>query len=1285
MKNFSKTHICRLSLIFILCVSAFYSMDLTAQEVLSFDEQLKWNEDALQNTYFRTDSQEITYSSFYLHFDKAVYPNPDNKLPYYFLKKELSNDIQIDSIYLEDEKYEVVPWTTISNIKFLCDIQKNITLENSIKTDRNTSVLYCNFLPLRLNNNTGYIEKLTSFTLKIKLSENKASKNVIAKSNFKNSSVLATGDWYKIKVNKDGIYKITYKALSDLGITNFDQIQIFGNGEGQLPYNNNVSRIDDLEEIPVLENFGSDGKLNSETDYLLFFANGPNKWNYSESDTTWSYQPHPYSDYYYYFIGVGTGTAKTIEESDKITTSATQEIDQFIDFSSHEGNFYNLFGSGRLWLGEVFRYSNIEYDTTFIFENIITTKPVKLTSHLVSRSNASTSFTILQNDNTLGKVSFSSVNLESSDSDYAKSGTFTTTYTPEGESQNIQFQYNINGDCKGWLDYVTLNAYCNLEVRDNYLDFRNVLGIADNSIIKFNISNASSNLEIWDVSDFHSVKTIEPSINGSSMSFAANGDTISRFIIFNPNDDYLEPEYESEKIENQDIHGNDAVDYIIVALPGLIEQANELADFHKEKSNYNVLVTTPEQIYNEFSSGTRDVSAIRDLARFFYKKYGTEDEHSLKHLLLFGDGTYDNRPLDANTNYIMTYQSSNSLSQTSSFVGDDFFSFLDEDEGDSGGLMDIGIGRFPVITTAQADEMVAKVKLYYSQSTFRPWRNKICFVGDDEDNNLHMNQANQLAEKVNELYPEFAVQKIMLDAYKQVISADGATYPDVTKAIYDALESGVLIMNYVGHGSEDGLAHERIIENQDIQGWQNSPYYSLFLTATCEFSRFDDLETSAGENVLLNPDGGAIALLTTTRIVYANRNFELSKKFYDNVFEITENGERTTFGDILRLSKNAISDNNKRNFTLLGDPACQLNFPLYSIHTDSINDIPAENYTDTVSAFSVVTIKGHIEDNSGNLLNDFNGTVYPLVYDKEQTITTLNNDGDGAFEFNTRPAPIFQGKASVSDGYFNFSFVLPKDIAYNIGTGKIIYYAENDSIDAHGNFDDFYIGGKVKTTITDDEGPEISLYLNDTNFISGGISDDAPSIYAILKDNSGINTSSMGIGHDITIELDGELSELYTANEYFETFQDDYTSGTINYPLSDLSPGKYTATLKAWDINNNSSTASITFEVKAPNEFYIENLQNYPNPFSTGTYFTFEHNLINENLDITILIYSLTGELLHEINENLYTDGYKIPPIYWNGNIQGGHSVGKGLYIYKLIVKKEDGTISENYNRLIIL
>lgn len=1259
--------------------------EVLAQSIV-LNEDINWSDNISYSESFEIDNQTQTKNLFYLYFEGASYPDSETQLPYYSFRKEITELSSIDSIVLENVKYEVIPWSSISNVRNLYKVGNKINVEHSILVDREIPYLHTEFVPIRKNSETGYFEKIVSFTLNIKLSEDKIVKKTTESYNLKSSSVLASGDWYKLKVKDDGIYKITYNDLSDLGITNFDQVRIFGNGEGQLPYNNNVSRIDDLEEVPIYKSFGSDGKLNSEGDYFLFFANGPHRWEFSESDSTWRRQLHHYSKHYYYFINVGSGTAKTIENAESITGDVTHVINDFISFSSHEAELENLFGSGRLWLGENFKYSLTEYDTTFVFKNIIKTKPVKLRSQLVSRSDATTTFSIYQNDNSLGKTNtFTSVNLDSHESYYARVASFNTSYLPESESQNIKFVYNKNGNCEGWLDYISLTAYCNLKMPDNYLDFRNVLGISENSIHQFNIANAASNMKVLDVTDLHDIKSIDPTISGSTLSFIANGSEISRYVIFNPNDNFASPEFETEKIENQNLHGTDAVDYVIVTLPEFLDQANELAEFHRTNSDYNVLVTTQEKVYNEFSSGTRDVSAIRDFMRFLYKKFGTDNEHSLKHLLLFGDGTYDNRPLEKNKNFIMTYQSANSTHQTDSYVGDDYFSFLDDNEGDSGGSMDIGVGRFPVRTTDQANLMLKKVKEYNSVKTFRPWRNRICFIGDDEDGNMHMDQANQLANKVNSLYPEFAVQKIFLDAYKQVTSADGAKYPDVTKSIYDALESGVLIMNYVGHGSEYGLAHERIIENQDISNWQNAPNYPLFMTATCEFSRFDDIETSAGENVLLNPHGGAIAMLTTTRVVYASQNFRLAQKFYDNVFQLTEKGERIRFGEILRLSKNAVSDDNKRNFTLLGDPACQLNFPSFKINTDTINDIAIENYSDTASAFSVVTVKGHIGDYSGNTMNDFNGTIYPSVYDKEQTINTLNNDGDGVFVFKNRPAPVFQGKASVINGRFKFTFVLPKDIAYNIGTGKIIYYAENDSLDAHGYYDEFYIGGKVKNSIADNTGPEISLFLNDTNFISGGISGNTPSIYAILKDDFGINTSSMGVGHDITIEIDNDKNNIFVANDYFETFQDDYTSGTINYPLGSLSPGTHTIVLKAWDINNNSSSASITFEVKDPNHFVINNLQNYPNPFSTGTNFTFEHNLLNEEMEITISIYSLTGELIQQLTETLYADGYKTPPIYWDGTSQGGQNVGRGMYVYKIIVKTSKGAISEKYNRLIIL
>ena len=710
-----------------------------------------------------------------------------------------------------------------------------------------------------------------------------------------------------------------------------------------------------------------------------------------------------------------------------------------------------------------------------------------------------------------------------------------------------------------------------------------------------------------------------------------------------------------------------------------------------------VAVVTTDQVYNEFSSGARDIGAIRNFMKMFYDR-ATSKTDKPRYLLLLGDGSYDNLTIDPNNcNYIPTYQSPNSLVPTQSFVSDDFFGLLDSNEGGVSGLLDIGVGRFPVGSAEEAGVIVDKIKAYYSEDALGDWRNRLCFVGDDEDNNLHMKDADRLATYVDTTYPSFVLKKIYLDAYQQVSTASGERYPDVNQAITDNIEKGLLIFNYVGHGNERGLAHESILGINDIISWNNFPRCPLFITATCEFSRFDDVDidangvitpkTSAGEHVLLSPDGGGIALLTTTRLVYSSPNYILNKNFYRYIFERNDIGRPNTFGDALRYTKNVSgSSTNKLNFTLLGDPALLLAYPRYRIVTDSVNGIAVTEPLDTLKALSLVTISGHVEDPSGIPMPGTEGVLYPTIFDKSRKVTTLGNDGGTPMTFFVRDNIIFRGKAEIHDGLFRFSFLVPKDISYNIGPGKINYYATLDSLhEGAGSFSDLPVGGFADDPAIDEEGPEVRLYLNDTLFRDGGLTDENPVFLAYVTDEGGINTVGNGIGHDITAILDGNENDPIVLNDYFSYESDQYQRGTVRYPFFNLPDGEHTIRFKVWDNYNNSTVAEITFHVNEGSTEKIENLRNYPNPFSEDTWITFDHNMGDSEMDILIYIFDLGGHLVRILEDHQFADGYTINPVHWDGKSVDGQKVSGGIYVFKIIIRSVDKDPVTGTGKMIIV
>ena len=730
------------------------------------------------------------------------------------------------------------------------------------------------------------------------------------------------------------------------------------------------------------------------------------------------------------------------------------------------------------------------------------------------------------------------------------------------------------------------------------------------------------------------------------------------------------------------MHGiSNNVEFVIVSHPDFFSAANRLADFHLEKDNMNSIVVTPQQIYNEFSSGMQDVSAIRDFLKHQYNK----ENSALKYLLLFGDGSYDpkNR-VENNTNFIVTYQSANSTHPTQTYVTDDYFGLLDDDEGlFINDLVDIGIGRFPVATLKEANVLVDKVERYYEKSSFGSWRNDVAFIADDgdaNDGNTHMWQADSLANHLADNYDEINIQKIYLDNYYQESTPGGPRSSATQSAINNKVDKGALLINYTGHGGPLGLTQERILEVDQINKWSNIDNLPLFMTATCKFSYFDNPEEkSAGEYVLLNENGGAIALLSTTRLVFVGPNYNLNTKFIQNIFK-KQDGEFPRLGDLFKTTKvlSGTSVNN-RNFTLLGDPALRLAYPQYDVRTTIVSD--------TLKALSEVTIEGEIEE-GGFFISDFNGTIYPTVYDKELIKTTLGQESCTPMPYRDQNNILYKGAATVKDGKFSFSFIVPKDIAYNYGAGKISYYAVSDDenpVDASGSEKEFVIGGSADNVVYDYDEAELSLFINTRTFKDGGITDENPILIADVFDESGINTVGNGIGHDITAVLDGNTSNPYVLNDFYEAAKDDFTKGIINFPLYNLEKGEHTLTLKVWDVFNNSSEATISFVVSDENEFTIADYITYPNPFSSSTDIYFQHNKPNQNLDVVLEIYSITGVLVKQFEETYNDDGYRVGPINWNGKDEYGGNLSAGMYIAKLNIYPEDGAFTSKSIRIILL
>lgn len=1122
---------------------------------------------------------------------------------------------------------------------------------------------------------------------------------------FVTESVLndASGSWYKISVRSDGIYKLDKDFLESAGIQtsglNPAHLNIYGNGSGKLPEANSEYRVDDLAKNAILFVGDSDNSF-EDGEYYLFYGWGPHNWDYT--GTVFRRDLNIYSDDSYYFIRISsTESPSRIEQVASTTQAETDTVSTYNYYDIYEQETKNLVGGGQRWYGDLF---DTELTKTFTFNvpSIVPGSTVDFISSFASNGQAGGSTIVFSG----GSQTLISTSLLTASQDYARKEV-NFSYTASAASIPITVTVNrVNPSILTYLDKIELNATRSLVFTGSQFRFRDVLSSGPGNIVRYEVSGMQPSYFIWDVTDRHEPKFINGNLSGSLFSFNAPADTVNEYVCSN-NSSFLTPLF-VKQVQNQNLHGLSYADLLIVTHPDFISEATRLAQLHLDDGTTSHVVTT-EQVYNEFSSGMQDPTAIKWYAKMFYDRANGDVNLMPKNLLLFGDGTYDPKNRVSDNNYFVpTYQVLSSEDHINALVTDDYFGMLDDNESISNSdMMDIGVGRMIVSSAEQAAQMVDKVEQYLRRglvtsetgicetgensgcSSFGDWRQKYIQIADDEEGGYFINQDTEPQyQGVDADFPFMNVDKIYLDAYQQVTNAGGERYPDAFDAITDRVQRGALLVNYVGHGGETGVAEERVITIPQIQSWSNLCHMNLFVSATCEFTKFDDpARVSAGEWLYLNTKGGAIALMTTTRSVYFNVNTSIGKKLFENVFQRDADFRGKTFGEIMTLTKNqANSSSNKRSFNLIGDPALRLALPQYRIVTDSINSFSPNLYTDTLQALSKVVVKGHVEDFAGNLVSGFDGIIHPTIFDKKKTVQTLGqNDDSPVIPFETQKNILYKGKCSVTDGQFIFSFIVPKDIRYDYGYGKISLYGNTADVDAGGVEKRVMIGGIDPNGLNDLAGPEIALYLNTEDFVNGGLTDEAPTLIAKIFDENGVNTVGNGIGHDIMAVIDNESANPIVLNDYYNADLDTYQSGTVRYQLRDLAPGNHTLSFKVWDVNNNSSEAEIEFEVQEKENFELRHVLNYPNPFTTSTSFFFEHNQLCANLEVQVQIFTVSGKLVKTINQLVYNECYRSDGISWDGRDDFGDQLAKGVYIYRLSVTNPENEKAEKVEKLVIL
>ncbi len=1112
-------------------------------------------------------------------------------------------------------------------------------------------------------------------------------------------SVLASGNWYKLGVKTAGLYRIDIPYLSNMGINTSNlasaSIRVFGNGGQMLAESNAGPWTDDLRETALMVIDGGDGILNG-SDYLLFYASGPDEWVNDAPNSWFSHRKNLYSDQSFYFLSVG-GTGKRIADA-PLQGAPQVTATSFSARYFHELDTVNFLSGSKEWYGEeMSSLPGRSLTRRFVvpFSNLMPNAPVVVQSNLVARSVGTASrFDIRVNNQLVNQLSINSTAGGPYDL-FAQSGNAVGNSTSTQNDIDISYTY-IPGsfNAQGWLNWFEIFTRGTISLNGiNQLLFRDWQTVG-NAAVEFVVANAGSSTQVWDITNPNDPLRMQGQLAGTAYRFVNGASTLHEYIAFNATG-FLTP-LSFGKIANQDLHNVAAAEMLLITPANFLSQAQRLAELHRVQDGLRVKIVTTAEVFNEFASGSPDPVSIRDFVKMYYDKFGTDPVNKPKYLLLFGDASFDYKDrLANNTNLVPGYQNSAALDPLSSYTSDDFFGFLDDFEDINSGLvnnlLDIGIGRIPASNIDQAKNFVDKLSAYFLPAAMGPWRNNFVFVADDEDNNLHLQDAEIIAATANAAAPLFNQQKIYLDAYRQESGAGGSAYPQAVQASNNQLLNGTLIWNYNGHGGANRLAEETILDQSMVNNWDNHNKLPLFITATCDFAPYDNPTIrSLGEDILLRARTGAIALLTTTRVVFAFSNRLINNNYLQFALQADASGKYRTLGDALKDAKNftyqsSADITNNRKFTLLGDPALTLAFPRLRMRVTKVNGIPIATM-DTLSATEKVTIEAEVTDVAGNLLTDFNGTAYPNVFDKAQTITTLANDpGSQPANFQSQTNALFKGRVSVANGRFSFSFKVPKDINFQYGQGRISLYADDAARDANGLFTNVIVGGIASDTGSDTEGPDIKPYLNDQLFANGGVVDQRPVLLVKLADSSGINTVGTGIGHDIVATLDGDNRQYFILNDFYQATINSYQEGQVRFQLPELSPGPHTLRIKAWDVLNNSNEAELQFTVAKDEELALAHVLNYPNPFTTHTGFWFEHNKPGQFLQVQVQIMTITGRVVKTISRIVLTEGNRSAEIEWDGRDDYGDKLGRGVYLYKLRVTAPDKKKKEVIEKLVIL
>lgn len=1119
-------------------------------------------------------------------------------------------------------------------------------------------------------------------------------------SRYTQNSVLSSGNWYKIQIPTTGVYKLTYNDLKKLGLSDPKNVKIYGYGGAILDEDFTKPYTDDLPQVSIWmsntkENFG-------KNDYILFYAQGNIKWSYNPSTSQFEQEQNPYSFNSYYFVTESAENPSLVKTIPSLPTSNATTY-TYNDYYLHEQELVNIGKSGRTFYGENF---NVQRSRNFDLPLTGATSDQAIIQYnFVSKAPLSSGqLNISLNGNQL-KTKYTEVT-----NDYYTAGTeindtILTQNLKDNNTLNLTYLRGSTSDINVHLDYILVNYTRILKPYGAVTLFRSK---NTSQALEYKISKATSSLLVFDVTNNYDTKQVDATLAGTWLNFIADNTTIKEYALVDTSKDIPKPTIIG-KINNQNLHASTPHDMIIIVQPALQQYAQELAQMHNEDSGLTTLIVNPQQIYNEFSSGTPDATAYRRFIKMLYDKAPTEEEKP-KYLLLFGGGTYDNRFIgktftetDKN-NMLLTYQSKFSLVETASYVTDDYFGFLDDNEGakPESATQNISIGRLPVRTEQEAADIVQKIKNYVNNNDQGIWQNNITFIADDavagsnpvQLEKTHMSKSEELATFVNQNYPNFYVNKIYEDNFERISGNNNtATYPDATQALLNKLNEGTLFLNFVGHGSTRSWTHENLLTLDHIKAMDNQKL-PLWITATCDFSRFDDDTPSGGEAALFNQQGGAIALFSTVRVVYMANNKVMNENIIQHIFE-TNDGKPARLGDIIRHAKseeNLKGDLNKLKFLLLGDPALRLSYPdkTYTVDITHVNELLPNEDPINIESLGNVIIKGNIVDQEGQTISDFNGTLESIIFDVEQTLKTRGNTANGtnenvAQEYTDYTNRLFSGKAEIRNGSFEINFVAPKDILNIEGNGKMNFlaYDVDKQRQAQGSFTAYTVRGDNPNAEPENNPPIINkLFLNTEDFQSGDIVANAPVFVAEVSDDTGINLSNDG-SHNISLLLDNK--EEYDLTPFFDNNDGGSKSGTIRYQLPFLSNGKHTLQFTIWDVWNNATKETIDFVVASGDIKTVDSFQIWGNPAREKAIFVFNSEYPGNDVKIKINIYSLNGQMVWNHEERSTANNLNHFIYEWDLTGHGGSRLNPGLYICKAYITVDNQKVIEKSKKLVII